>query len=266
MVLTYDQIRNYYAAHKESKYKHLGNVKWEELAILFSRTSNENEAYAKIAELGNRILKGETFADVAKQGSHGLTAALGGTREIKLEHGSLSTQQVEQAVFQLPVGKMSTIIRDNNGFYIVRVTERVENSYTPLEQVVNEIKMNIIKERNEKEREELLADLRKKYPVMKTNELRNIAEMASNVELNLPVDESHSRYMALLARAEQLAPEKKTAKQLEQQPQEMVAQSRPSNSNNETQVAMADRSRTPQQEEKEPEKKKSFWSSLNPFR
>jgi hypothetical protein len=276
MVLTYDQIRNYYSAHKEDKYKHPGNVKWEELAVLFSRTANEQEAYAQIVELGNRVLKGESFTAIAKQGSHGLTANLGGTREMQLERGSLITQQVEQAIFQLPAGKMSTIIRDKDGFYIVRVTERIENSYTPLDQVVNEIKTSIMRERGEKERTEILADLRKKYPVMKTNELRNIAEMAAKVELNMPIDESESRYRMLLARAEQIAPEKKPTGQSSPQPQQMIAsQPHPANANDmsSNRVAMVSRHDVPQpsatsfdqQEEKEPEKKKSIFSSLNPF-
>jgi hypothetical protein len=277
-VLTYDHIKDYYAAHKEDKYKRLGNVKWEELVVLFSRTASEQEAYAKIVELGNRVLKGESFAAAAKQGSHGLTASLGGTREIPLERGSLIAQQVEQAAFQLPVGKLSTIIREQDGFYIVRVTERIENSYTPLDKVLNEIKTSIVKERSEKEREEILADLRKKYPVVKTNELRNIIEMAAKVELNTPIDESESRYMALLARAEQIAPEKKSAEQLSRQPQQMLAaQSHPVNVNdiNGNQATMAAQRDVPQTletkskqqpTEKEPEKKKSLLSSLNPFR
>ncbi len=225
-MLTYDDMMSYYERHKEEKYKHLGQVKWEELAVFFSQTANEQEAYAKIAELGNRVMKGESFAEVAKQGSHGLSAYRGGERDTTV--GSLKTKTLEQAVFALPVGQMSTIIREdtgggNAGYYIVRVLERKDTYYTPFDKVQGEIQKTIDGERMKKEEQRVLAELHKKYPVIKTPNLRQIIVMASEAERNMSLDDSPQRHAKRMAKAGRLEAGKKGGNE---RPKQAVADGR----------------------------------------
>ncbi|MCL2625139.1 MAG: peptidyl-prolyl cis-trans isomerase, partial [Planctomycetaceae bacterium] len=219
---SHDDMMRYYDEHKDDRYKILGQAKWKELAVLFSETANEQEAYAKIAALGNRVQKGEPFADVAKQGSQGVSAYFGGDRETTV--GSLRTGILEKAVFSLPLGSMSQIIRDDTGgphagLYIVYVTERQNTRYTPFDQVQGEIKNALLEERFQKEQQRVLTQVRNKYPVVKADNLQQIILAAAEAERNLPIVDTPERRAALLAKAERLAPSKKTVvAPLEQQP------------------------------------------------
>ena len=209
---TFDDKIGYYELHKDEKYKNPGHVKWEELAVFFTECTSEEEARARIAELGNRVMQGEPFAEVAKQGSHGVSAYRGGERETIVD--SLKTKSLEKAIFSLPIGKMSTIIQEdtggnNAGFYIVRVLERQDTHYTPFDKVQDEIQKTIINERIAKEQQRVFAEIRKKYPVSKTNNLQAIIRMASEAERNRQIEDTSERHARLIARAERLEPAKK---------------------------------------------------------
>ena len=284
-LLTFDDMVGYYEEHKEEKYKIPGQVKWEELAILFSETASEQEAYAKIAELGNRVQKGESFADVARQGSQGLTAYRGGEREATI--GSLKTKTLEQAVFSLPVGKMSTIIKEdtggsNAGFYIVCVTKRQDTHYTPFDHVQGEIQKSINEERFLKEQERVFSEIRKRIPVLKTDKLQQIITMASEAELNVPIDHTPERHVRLIAKAERLDPSgKKDPKEREQmtaaqsqsgaeaqsgEPGTRIARAtNRSGTQNSSLPSREGETGKPSVKEDTP-KKKTFFQSLNPFK
>ncbi|MCL2624631.1 MAG: peptidylprolyl isomerase [Planctomycetaceae bacterium] len=290
--LTYDDVIGYYEEHKEERYKIPGQAEWEELAVFFSETTSEQEAYAKIAALGNRIVKGESFAEVAKQGSHGLTAYRGGEREATV--GSLKTKTLEQAVFSLPVGKMSTIIREdtggtNAGVYIVRVTKRQDTRYTPFDQVQGEIQKLINEERFLKEQERVFAEIQKRIPVIKANNLQQIILMASEAERNAPIEDTPERHARLIAKVERLDPTKKdrngrkgqeqmvatrntssqspsgTDAQPAEQATRIVLATNPSGTQNGSPPTWEPEIKTSSAKEEEP-KKKTFLQSLNPFK
>jgi len=281
-VLNYDDWIGYYEQHKDEKYKILGKAKWEELVVFFSETANEQEAWAKIAELGNRVINGEPFAEVAQQGSQGVTAYRGGIRDTIV--GSLKTQTLEKAVFSLPVGKMSQIILEdtggsNAGFYIVRVLERQDTDYIPFDRVQGEIEKTINGERMKKEQERILAEIRNRYPVVKTNHLQQIIRMASEAERNLPVIDSPEYHTQLIAKAERLMPPKKnqTGRQgqsLAQQPNLQQGQEgirvagggNGSGMQNTTSAPVVEPNRETTSQNVEQPKKKTFLQSINPFR
>ena len=209
--LTPSDMRAYYEQHKEEKYKKTGYAKWEELAILFSEVPNVQEASAKIAALGNRVRQGEEFAEVARNGSQGLTSHRGGEREAEV--GTLSTQTLEQAVYSLPIGQMSRIFREDSGpfagLYIVRVQERQQTRYTPFDSVQNEIQKSINEERIAKEQERVLAELRKKYLVEVSPYLQQVVAMAVEAERKRPIVDTPERHEKQLALARRLDPPKK---------------------------------------------------------
>ena len=275
-VLNYDDWIGYYEQHKDEKYKILGKAKWEELVVFFSETTNEQEAYAKIAELGNRVWSnGEPFAEVAKHGSQGLTADRGGIRDTIV--GSLKTQTLEKAVFSLPIGGMSQIIRedtggDNAGFYIVRVLERRDTYYIPFDRVQGEIEKMINGERLKKEQDRILAEIRNRYPVVKTNNLQQIIHMASEAERNLPTVDSPEYHAQLIAKAERLVPAKKNQGKspTPQQGQEGVrvaaAETGKSVIQNPTLAPVVEINHETTSSNPEPPKKKTFLQSINPFK
>ena len=276
-VLNYDDWIGYYEQHKDEKYKIPGKAKWEELVVFFSETANEQEAYAKIAELGNRVINGEPFAEVARQGSQGLTADRGGIRDTIVD--SLKTQTLEKAVFSLPTGGMSQIIREdtggnNAGYYIVRVLERQDTHYIPFDRVQGEIEKMINGERLKKEQDRILTEIRNRYPVVKTNNLQQIIRMASEAERNLPINDSPEYHAWLIAKADRLKPSGKnrTNRQgqslAQQQSQEgvRVAGTNRSGMQNTTPAPALESNLETTSPPAGPPKKKTLWQSINPFR
>jgi PPIC-type PPIASE domain. len=294
--LTPTDMRAYYERLKEEKYKKTGYAKWEELAVLFSEVPNEQEAYAKIAALGNRVQQqGEEFAEVARNGSQGLTSHRGGER--KAEVGTLQTKTLEKAVFSLPIGQMSRIFREDTGpfagLYIVRVQERQQTHYTPFESVQNEIQKSINDERRVKEQERVLAELRKKYLVEVSPYLQQVVAMAVETERKLPIVDTPERHEKMLALAGRLAPPKKEPAPRQQNQTAVAMAPQRSQGQVPTQTNVTETPHTPPinrpdtrsgnrdstwepglgttvdkkgEETRKENVKGSFWNTINPFR
>ena len=75
--------------------------------------------------MGNQVLRGAELATVAKKFSQGATAAEGGYHDWTTK-GSLVSDVLDDAIFTLPVNRLSLKLEDNTGFHIVRVSEREE--------------------------------------------------------------------------------------------------------------------------------------------
>jgi hypothetical protein len=158
--VTHEQMLTYYREHLES-YAIPARVRWEEIMVRFDRHPNEDAAMAEIAALGNEVyLGGASLAGVAKRSSHGPTAAQGGQFDWT-DRGSLASQTVEEAIFTLPLNKLSQIIRDERGLHIVRVLERTEATYVPFLEAQVEIKEKIRAEIRQSDVQNYLTKLRK---------------------------------------------------------------------------------------------------------
>ncbi len=137
----HDELLKYYYDHLE-EYKNPTRARWQQLTVRFSRFPSKAEAYARIAELGNQIQGGVAFDEVAKNHSHGITAAKGGKRDWT-SPGGLRSKEIDRNLFALPVGSLSPILTDESGFHIIKILERKEAHTTPLAEVQAEIKKQI---------------------------------------------------------------------------------------------------------------------------
>jgi parvulin-like peptidyl-prolyl isomerase len=72
---------------------------------------------------------------------------------------------LDEAIFSLPEAKLSQILEDERGLYIVRVTERKPAGRTPFEDAQDEIKEKITDQKKEKQFKAYLEKLRTKTPV-----------------------------------------------------------------------------------------------------
>ncbi len=75
--------------------------------------------------MGNQVLRGADFAAVAKKHSQEANATEGGYHDWT-NQGSLVSEVLDQAIFSLPVNRLSLKLEDERGFHIVRVIERQE--------------------------------------------------------------------------------------------------------------------------------------------
>ena len=117
-----------------------------------------------VSELGNMVIGGAPLADVAQRHSHGTTAAEGGGRDWTAK-GSLVSEELDQAIFRLPVGQLSQIIKTEAGFHIIRVLERTEAGRTPFVEAQVEIREKIRKQRTLQAQNDYINRLKRDIPI-----------------------------------------------------------------------------------------------------
>ena len=161
--ITHDDMLRYYRDHQED-FEHPGRARWEQLSVRFSEHPNRDDALEAVAGMGNQVLDGRPLADVAKEHSQGATARDGGARDWTTQ-ASLRSKELDRAIFGLPVGKLSQIIEDQQGFHIIRVTEREEQSRTPFVDAQVQIKKEISAARRQQRFEEFTERLKSEIPV-----------------------------------------------------------------------------------------------------
>lgn len=145
-------------------YEIKGKARWEQLMIRFDRSDSPAAAKKQIAALGDQVVYGANFAAVAKKGSHGFSASEGGQHDWT-SRGALVLKEIDNAIFELPIGELSDIIETANGYHIVRVIERTDDHYTPFLEAQVEIKKRILDEQRKAAFDKHLAKLKKEIPV-----------------------------------------------------------------------------------------------------
>ena len=161
--MTYDEMLEYYRQHLED-FDRPVRARWEELMVRLSKYRSKEEAYAAIAQMGNQTLAGVPLAEVAKSRSDGPTASEGGVRDWT-HKGSLVCEELDRALFGLPVGQLSPILESENGLHIIRVTERELGGRLPFAEAQAEIRPKIRQQRAKRQWEAYVARLREQIPV-----------------------------------------------------------------------------------------------------
>ena len=161
--ITYDQMLAHY--HDQLKdFENPARARWEQLMVRFSRYPDKATARAAISRMGNQVLGGVPFADVARQSSHGSTAEDGGARDWTTS-GSLVCEQLDRALFGLPLGQLSPIIEGPDALHIIRVVEREAASRTSFIDAQVEIRNQIRRQRTQRELREYVQRLKEEIPV-----------------------------------------------------------------------------------------------------
>jgi parvulin-like peptidyl-prolyl isomerase len=145
-------------------YDYPAKAKFEQLTARITPTQTREQAWNKLAAMGNDVLEGKPFAEIARTRSEGPTAATGGAYEWTTK-GSLASKVLDEAIFRLPVGQLSTILDDGTALHIVRVTERTEAGRTPFVEAQVGIRQDLTDERRKREMDDYLAKLKDRTPV-----------------------------------------------------------------------------------------------------
>ncbi len=156
--ITRDEMLQHYRAHL-ADYEHEAKARWEQLTVKVSSDQPKPTAYAKLAQLGNQLLAGANFAEIAKLHSDGATASDGGIHDWTTR-GSLRSEVIDKALFSLPVGALSPILEDASGFHIVRVVERADAGREPFEEAQSSIRMAIREQRFQSHRTKYVEKVR----------------------------------------------------------------------------------------------------------
>jgi parvulin-like peptidyl-prolyl isomerase len=153
----------YYQEHIDD-FKFPSKARWEELMVSFDRFNSREEAERAIAQMGNEVLRGADFAAVAKAQSHGPTKSKGGAYDWTTK-GSLVSKVLDEAIFGLPLNRMSQILESDQGFHIVRVVERVDAGTTSFREAQVGIRKKLRDEHVQRQKDEFLAKIKQRTPV-----------------------------------------------------------------------------------------------------
>ena len=159
----HQEIIDYYRKNVET-YKRKARARWEQIEIHFTQIPDRTKAKQAIARLGNEVVYGAPLPAVAKRGSHGLKAA-GGGQEGWVTKGSLVSKKLDEAIFSLPLNRLSDIIETDLGYHIIRVLERTPAGVVPFSEAQIEIKKKLVEQKREEGFKKHLAKLRKEIPV-----------------------------------------------------------------------------------------------------
>lgn len=156
--VTHFQLLAYYQDHLDD-YAIPAKARWEQLSAKFSDYDSRADADAAIARMGNAVLRGAPLQVVAKKSSSGFTAAEGGQHDWTTK-GSLVSQVLDKAIFTIPLGRLSDVLEDDDGFHIIRVIERNEATRVPFRDAQVEIRDRIKEEARDQKVKEFLDGLK----------------------------------------------------------------------------------------------------------
>jgi len=153
-------------------YDYPAKARFEALTIKIGGRRSRKQAWDELASMGNEVLAGKPFAEVARVRSEGPTASQGGVFDWTSQ-GSLAAKRLDEAIFSLPVGQLSAIIEeevgpnltDQGGLHIVRVLERRPAGRTPFLEAQVAIRESLVAERRRKATQDYLRKLRDRTPV-----------------------------------------------------------------------------------------------------
>ena len=161
MILSEEQMREYYDAHKK-EYEKPGKA---HIAIIFliPGSSENQDQTDELREKGKDILerlkKGEAFADLARKFSNGPGAEEGG------DLGNITLKEVDPKILEvinsLKDGEISSLIDMGSRFLIIKLIKKTETEWIPFEEVKDDINEEIYYQEMEKRYDKYMEELRK---------------------------------------------------------------------------------------------------------
>ena len=158
-----DELISFYQEHTKD-YDRLARARWEQLSVMFDTLPNRDEAFSQISQMGNEALFGGNMQAVAKEASQEPMASSGGLHDW-IRQGSLRSKSLDDAIFTLPLNKLSAIIEDEQGFHIIRVLEREDAGRINFAEAQAEIRKEIQETKRRTEHQKMIEKLKKTVPV-----------------------------------------------------------------------------------------------------
>ncbi len=162
--VTREELLEYYNEHTE-EWQQEGRARWRQLTARFNRYPTKEAARAAIEAMGNEIfLGGKSFEAVAKSSSQGFTAPNGGLHDWTTQ-GSLKSKPLDQAIFSIPLNRLSLIIEDDVGFHIIEVLERKDAHVTSFSEAQDDMRDAIVEQKKNKLRDAYRKKVMERTPI-----------------------------------------------------------------------------------------------------
>lgn len=152
VVISEEEIKRHY----EEKKKDYTMPEEARLRIIFFKG---DDSVKKAEDALSRIKGGADFADMAKKYSEDPTAKDSG--DIGFVKKGHMLPAIENSAFSLKKGEVSSVIKADAGYYIIKIEDRKEPTYVPIEKVREEIEKSLYEQKANSLYDEWLRDLRK---------------------------------------------------------------------------------------------------------
>ncbi len=133
----YNENRDQYAIKAETR--------WQQIRISFDKSGGKADAARKMQQVVAVLRNGEEFGDVAREFSDGPRKADSGVWD-GTAPDSLAEENVDKALWQIPVGTISQVLETPSAYVLVKVLERQGGGYTPFEDVQDAINTKLVNE------------------------------------------------------------------------------------------------------------------------
>lgn len=157
--LSDDDIESYYEENKENYWK-------DEQVHAFDIMT---ETMEQAEEVRQKLEEGMDFSILAQESSIASSAAQGGDIGF-ISKGTLTTE-IEEQLFLLNPGDISDIIPTEKGFHIFKVMEKIPAHYLALEEVEEEIKYQLLPQRQQQVFDQYLKEIEEQAIIEKNLEL-----------------------------------------------------------------------------------------------
>jgi len=169
IVLDDAQVVQYYKEHP-AEFTQPTEYKLRAIYLALEGRSAE-DLEARRREVSDRLKAGESFEAVAKELSDPPLKETGGDLG-RFKKGELETT-LEQAVDKLKSGETAPWLETKNGWYLLKVEERVDSYLKPFEEIKKDVEESLFNSRRAKKLEQYLKDLRQSsyVKILKPNPL-----------------------------------------------------------------------------------------------
>ncbi|NPA95201.1 MAG: peptidylprolyl isomerase [Thermodesulfobacteria bacterium] len=178
--VTDKEIKEYYDKHK-SEFMQPEQVRARHILIKVPANATKKqweEARKKALEIRAKLLKGESFAKLAQKYSDDPGSKTRGGDLGYFRKGQM-VPEFEKAAFALKKGEISQPVKTTFGYHIIKLEDKKPAKQRSFQEVKQEIRQKLLRQKQMELRNKIVEKLRKKYPVSVHEELLNAGATAS---------------------------------------------------------------------------------------
>ena len=157
------EMVEYYQEHRHD-YTPDERVHWQEIVVRYSSHGGRSGAEKRMMDVVNQLQNGTDFGELATRYSDSLSAERQGDMGW-LKRGSLADSELEQTLFELPVGGMTHVIVHDDRFEVCRVINHEMPVAVPFHLVQEEIEETLKEQKAQASRRKILAELKERTAI-----------------------------------------------------------------------------------------------------
>jgi len=156
-----EMLQYYHEHYRDKEYDRPAQITWRELVVEKDHHPNPADARRKADKLLARLMRGESFATLARNESEGPSSIRAQGGLMQTSPGSYAVEAVNQALDSLPLNQVSRVLEGPSSFHIVLVENRRTAGPASFKELQDEMRNKVMYKKMYKEREAFIARLKR---------------------------------------------------------------------------------------------------------